>query len=33
MKYVDFGPYHHSTPEESKRIREYAEEAFSKLLR
>ncbi len=29
---VDFGTYHHSTPEESKQIREYAEEAFSKLL-
>ena len=33
MEDVDFGTYHHSTPEESKRIREYAEEAFSKLLR
>lgn len=30
---VDFGTYHHSTPEESKRLREYAERAFSKLLR
>jgi cyclopropane fatty-acyl-phospholipid synthase-like methyltransferase len=33
MKGVDFGTYHHSTPEESKRIREGAEIAFSKLLR
>ena len=30
---VDFGTYHHSTPEESERIREAAEKAFSKLLR
>ncbi len=30
---VDFGTYHHSTPEESKQIRESAEKAFSKLLR
>ena len=30
---VDFGTYHHSTPEESKEIREAAEKAFSKLLR
>lgn len=30
---VNFGTYHHSTAEESKRIREYAEKAFSKLLR
>jgi 2-polyprenyl-3-methyl-5-hydroxy-6-metoxy-1,4-benzoquinol methylase len=30
---VDFGTYHHSTPEESKRIREDAKKAFSKLLR
>ena len=30
---VDFGTYHHSTLEESKQIREYAEKAFSKLLR
>ncbi|MGA9507251.1 MAG: methyltransferase domain-containing protein [Candidatus Sulfotelmatobacter sp.] len=30
---VDFGRYHHSTLEESKQIREYAEKAFSKLLR
>jgi cyclopropane fatty-acyl-phospholipid synthase-like methyltransferase len=33
MTDVDFGTYHHSTPEESKRIRESAENAFSKLLR
>jgi SAM-dependent methyltransferase len=33
MTDVDFGTYHHSTPEESKRIREDAEKAFSKLLR
>jgi len=25
MADVDFGTYHHSTPEESKRIRDYAE--------
>ena len=30
---VDFGPYHHSTPEESDHIRESAEKAFFKLLR
>jgi len=30
---VDFGTYHHSTPEESNEIRERAEKAFSKLLR
>jgi hypothetical protein len=30
---VDFGTYHHSTPQESERIREDAEKAFSKLLR
>jgi len=30
---VDFGTYHHSTPEESKQIRESSENAFSKLLR
>jgi cyclopropane fatty-acyl-phospholipid synthase-like methyltransferase len=30
---VDFGTYHHSTPEESNQIRECAEKAFSKLLR
>jgi cyclopropane fatty-acyl-phospholipid synthase-like methyltransferase len=29
---VDFGTYHHSTPEESNDIRERAEKAFSKLL-
>lgn len=29
---VDFGTYHHTTPEESTAIREYAEKAFSKLL-
>jgi cyclopropane fatty-acyl-phospholipid synthase-like methyltransferase len=33
MKDVDFGTYHHSTPRESKQIREQAEKAFSKLLR
>jgi len=33
MTDVDFGTYHHSTPEESKRIREDAAKAFSKLLR
>lgn len=33
MTRVDFGTYHHSTPEQSKAIRKYAEEAFSKLLR
>ena len=30
---VDFGTYHHSTPNESNDIRERAEKAFSKLLR
>ncbi len=30
---VDFGTYHHSTPEESNEIRARAEIAFSKLLR
>src|SRR4029077_12499078 len=30
---IDFGTYHHSTPKESKAIRERAEKAFSKLLR
>jgi|SRR6516225_8449939 ribosomal protein L11 methylase PrmA len=30
---VDFGTYHHSTPEESNNIRERAAKAFSKLLR
>ncbi len=30
---VDFGTYHHSTPEESNDIRKRAEIAFSKLLR
>ena len=30
---VDFGTYHHSTPKESREIRERAEKAFSKLLR
>jgi cyclopropane fatty-acyl-phospholipid synthase-like methyltransferase len=33
MTDVDFGTYHHSTAEESKKIRAFAEEAFSKLLR
>jgi 2-polyprenyl-3-methyl-5-hydroxy-6-metoxy-1,4-benzoquinol methylase len=30
---VGFGTYHHSTPEESKEIRECAEKAFSRLPR
>ncbi len=30
---VNFGTYHHSTPEESNQVRERAEQAFSKLLR
>jgi cyclopropane fatty-acyl-phospholipid synthase-like methyltransferase len=30
---VDFGTYHHTTPEESREIRERAEKAFLKLLR
>ena len=33
MADVDFGTYHHSTPEESQQIREDAAKAFSKLLR
>lgn len=33
MTDVDFGTYHHSTPEESKQIRQDAAKAFSKLLR
>lgn len=33
MAKVDFGTYHHTTPEQSKSLREYAEKAFSKLLR
>jgi SAM-dependent methyltransferase len=35
IKYVDvdFGTYHHSTPEESNNVRVRAEKAFSKLLR
>jgi tRNA1(Val) A37 N6-methylase TrmN6 len=33
MATVDFGTYHHSAPAESKRMREYAERAFPKLLR
>jgi len=33
MTDIDFGTYHHSTPEESKRISESLEKAFSKLLR
>jgi cyclopropane fatty-acyl-phospholipid synthase-like methyltransferase len=33
MPDVDFGTYHHTTPEESQQIRQYAEKAFSKLLR
>jgi SAM-dependent methyltransferase len=30
---VDFGTYHHSTPEESEQIRRRAEKVFSKILR
>ena len=30
---IDFGTYHHSTPNESNAIREQAEKTFSKLLR
>jgi hypothetical protein len=30
---VDFGTYHHSTPEDSRRIRESAEKVFLTLLR
>jgi cyclopropane fatty-acyl-phospholipid synthase-like methyltransferase len=33
MSDVDFGTYHHSTREESEGLREFAEKAFSKLLR
>jgi cyclopropane fatty-acyl-phospholipid synthase-like methyltransferase len=33
MTKVDFGTYHHTTPKESKAIREYAQNSFSKLLR
>jgi cyclopropane fatty-acyl-phospholipid synthase-like methyltransferase len=33
MADVDFGTYHHSTPEESEQIRDDAAKAFSKLLR
>jgi 2-polyprenyl-3-methyl-5-hydroxy-6-metoxy-1,4-benzoquinol methylase len=33
MRDVDFGTYHHSTPEESEKIREFAEKAFSRILR
>jgi cyclopropane fatty-acyl-phospholipid synthase-like methyltransferase len=33
MTGIDFGTYHHTTPEESRAIREYAEKAFSRLLR
>ena len=33
MTDVDVGTYHHSTPEESKYIRERAEKAFSNVLR
>src|SRR3954451_13846069 len=29
---VDFGTYHHSTPEESRKLRERAEEVFSRLM-
>lgn len=31
MAAVDFGTYHHTTPAESKRIRDYAEKEFSRL--
>jgi cyclopropane fatty-acyl-phospholipid synthase-like methyltransferase len=30
---IDFGTYHHSTPDQSNDIRQHAEKAFSKLLR
>lgn len=33
MADADFGTYHHSTPEQSKQLREDAAKAFSKLLR
>lgn len=33
MRRVDFGTYHHTTAEESKQIRDYAEKKFTKLLR
>jgi SAM-dependent methyltransferase len=33
MTKADFGTYHHTTPEESKAIRECAGKAFAKLLR
>jgi SAM-dependent methyltransferase len=33
MRDVDFGTYHHSTPEESEKIREFAEKTFSRILR
>ena len=33
MADVDFGTYHHSTPEESQQTRQDAAKAFSKLLR
>lgn len=33
MLNVDFGTYHHTTPEQSRRLQRYADKAFSKLLR
>ncbi len=33
MRGVDFGTYHHTTPAESRQIREWAERAFCRLLR
>jgi cyclopropane fatty-acyl-phospholipid synthase-like methyltransferase len=33
MMDVDFGTYHHTTLEESRQIREYAEKAFLKLMK
>jgi SAM-dependent methyltransferase len=33
VKDVDFGTYHHTTAEESRKVRQYAEKAFSKFLR
>ena len=33
MPNVDFGTYHHTTPEQSRQLQQYAEESFSKLLR
>ena len=33
MLKVNFGTYHHTTPEQSRLLQQYADEAFSKLLR